>query len=43
MYINENYKESVYYIMTTSNSGCIYVMLYNLQSALKPMDSQRIS
>ena len=41
MYINENYKESVYHIITTSSAGCIYVMLYNLQSALKSMDSQK--
>lgn len=41
MFIHENYKESVYHFMTTSNSGCLCVMLYNLQSALKSVDSQK--
>lgn len=40
MCINRNYDEPMCHITTTSNSEYIYVMLDNLQNALKSMNSQ---
>lgn len=40
MHINRNYDELMHHITTTSSSEYIYVMLDNLQNALKSMNSQ---